>query len=85
MLSRFQPEIRALIQLVHPHVVQVLDVGMEAGTLFVVLQYLPGGSLRDRHTQRANGKAVPMPLVAGCWKWRALSTSFIPAGTSTLT
>lgn len=44
--ERFDREIRALIDLAHPHVLKVLDVGEDDGTPFAVLQYLAMGSLR---------------------------------------
>jgi serine/threonine-protein kinase len=46
--GRFAREVRSLVKLAHPHVVRVLDVGDQDGIPFVVLQYLSGGSLRDR-------------------------------------
>jgi serine/threonine-protein kinase len=44
--ERFDREIRSLIDLAHPHVLKVLDVGDDDGTPFAVLQYLALGSLR---------------------------------------
>jgi serine/threonine-protein kinase len=32
----------------HPHLVRLLDAGEDAGRPFLVLEYLPGGSLSDR-------------------------------------
>jgi len=49
-LERFDRETRSLIRLSHPHVVKVIDVGREEGRPFVVMQYLSGGSLKDRAT-----------------------------------
>lgn len=46
--ARFKAEIRSLVQLTHPHIVKVSDVGDDGGTPFIVMQYLPGGSLDDR-------------------------------------
>jgi len=46
--ARFERETRALLQLEHPHVVKVLDVGSHRGVPYTVLQYLPGGSLESR-------------------------------------
>lgn len=61
--ERFAREVRALVKLQHPHIVGVLDVGEHAGLPFLVLQYLPGGSLENRRTKTADGNYVPMPLV----------------------
>jgi hypothetical protein len=46
--GRFAREIRSLVQLTHPHIVKVLDVGEHDGLTFAVMQYLSGGTLRDR-------------------------------------
>src|SRR3954471_9052243 len=46
--ARFAREIRSLVRLSHPHIVKVTDVGEHRGAPFAVLQYLPGGSLRER-------------------------------------
>jgi hypothetical protein len=51
--ARFSLEIRSLVRLSHPNVVRVLDVGEQDGIPFAVLQYLPGGSLRDRFPRTA--------------------------------
>jgi serine/threonine protein kinase len=58
---RFAREVRSLVRLVHPHIVKVTDVGQEDGTPFAVLQYLPGGSLRDRVPTTPDGGALPLP------------------------
>lgn len=46
--KRFLHEIRSLVRLSHPHVVKILDVGEHDGLPFAVMQFLSGGSLRDR-------------------------------------
>jgi serine/threonine-protein kinase len=45
---RFHREVRALVRLAHVNIVRVLDVGEQDGLPFAVLQFLGGGSLRDR-------------------------------------
>src|SRR5262245_11341003 len=60
--ARFTREVRLLVRLAHPHIVKVMDVGEHDGLPFAVLQYLPGGSLRDRQPRDAGGRALPMPL-----------------------
>jgi predicted Zn finger-like uncharacterized protein len=57
--GRFTHEVRAVVQLSHPHVVKVLDFGDFAGHPFAVMQFLPGGSLRDR--QKNGDVLVPRP------------------------
>ena len=46
--ERFLREIAIVAPLVHPHIVSLLDYGEAAGTLYYVMPYLPGESLRAR-------------------------------------
>jgi serine/threonine protein kinase len=61
-VGRFKREIRSLVQLVHPHIVKVMDVGEEDGLPFAVMQFLSGGSLRDRQKPSPDGRSTGMPL-----------------------
>ncbi len=45
----FLSEARTLARLRHPHIVQVVDFGVEGTTPFLVLDYAPGGNLRNLH------------------------------------
>lgn len=45
--ERFQREIRALIQLAHPNIVTMFDLGEVDGLPYAVMSYLAGGSLED--------------------------------------
>src|SRR5215470_9360133 len=58
--DRFAREIRSLVRLEHPHIVRVSDVGTHDGLPFAVMQFLPGGSLRDRQRRGPDGRPVPM-------------------------
>jgi eukaryotic-like serine/threonine-protein kinase len=60
--ERFAREIRSLVTLSHPHIVKVIDVGEFQGLPFVVMQYLAGGSLKDRMASGPAGEIEPMPL-----------------------
>src|SRR5204863_9083958 len=42
-------EARTLVNLIHPHIVRVLDYGVENTTPCLVMDYAPNGSLRQRH------------------------------------
>ena len=44
---RFESEARSAARLVHPNVVSVYDSGEDAGIPFMVMELLPGRSLRD--------------------------------------
>jgi tRNA A-37 threonylcarbamoyl transferase component Bud32/Tfp pilus assembly protein PilF len=46
--ARFHREIALLARLQHPHVLPLLDSGEAAGSLFYVVPYVEGGSLRAR-------------------------------------
>jgi serine/threonine protein kinase/WD40 repeat protein len=59
---RFDHEIRSLVQLTHPHICRVLDVGVEDGMPFAVLQYLPGGTLEDQQLRDGAGRPKPAPV-----------------------
>ncbi len=59
-LSQFQQEARMLASLIHPHIVRVLDFGVDGTTPYLVMDYAPGGTLRTRHPK---GTRVPLPTV----------------------
>jgi eukaryotic-like serine/threonine-protein kinase len=60
-LDRFGREIRSLVKLSHPHIVNVIDAGDLDGHPFVVMQFLAGGSLKDRMMSGPGGDFRPMP------------------------
>jgi serine/threonine protein kinase len=46
---QFMREAQLLAGLSHPHIVRVLDFAVQDGIPFLVLDYAPGGTLRQRH------------------------------------
>src|SRR5205823_3215324 len=56
----FLKEARTIAHLVHPHIVRVMDFGVEREIPFLVMDYASGGSLRQRHPK---GTRFPLPLV----------------------
>jgi eukaryotic-like serine/threonine-protein kinase len=46
--ERFDREARAISQLDHPHICALYDLGEQAGTAYLVMQYLEGETLADR-------------------------------------
>ena len=46
--ARFVREAKSLVRLTHPHIVSIVDAGERTGRPFLVMQFLSGGSLRER-------------------------------------
>jgi serine/threonine-protein kinase len=46
--ARFDREARAVASLGHPNITQLYDYGQEDGRPYMVLEYLPGGTLEER-------------------------------------
>ncbi len=59
-VEQFQTEARTIARLVHPHIVRVLEFGVEDTTPFLVVDYAPNGTLRKRHPK---GTPLPLPIV----------------------
>ncbi len=56
----FRQEARTLVHLIHPHIVRVLDFGLDGNTPFLVMDYAPNGTLRHRY---ARGEKLPLATV----------------------
>src|SRR6266568_8408952 len=48
-VDKFRTEARTIARLVHPHIVRVLEFGVEGKTPFLVMDYAPNGTLRNLH------------------------------------
>jgi eukaryotic-like serine/threonine-protein kinase len=48
ILKRFEREAKALARLTHPNIVSVIDYGEYRGAPYLVMEYLPGGTLKQR-------------------------------------
>jgi formylglycine-generating enzyme required for sulfatase activity/tRNA A-37 threonylcarbamoyl transferase component Bud32 len=59
--ERFAREIRLLQGFEHPHIVPIVDVGEHDGLPFVVMRFLPGGSLANRRLRDEQGMVRPNP------------------------
>jgi beta-lactam-binding protein with PASTA domain/serine/threonine protein kinase len=60
-VRRFQREARSAARLAHQHVVAVFDTGDDHGTLFLVMEYVPGLTMRDlirKEAPLSPGKAL---------------------------
>ncbi len=58
--QQFLAEAQTVAKLEHPHIVRVLDFGMDQATPYLVLQYAPGGTLREVYPA---GVRVPLPTL----------------------
>src|ERR1700730_9772172 len=58
--ARFRLEARIIAHLVHPHLVRVLNFGIEENTPYLVMNYAPDGTLRQRHP---GGSRLPLTTV----------------------
>jgi predicted Ser/Thr protein kinase len=47
-VERFKDEARAMAKLKHPNIVTVHDAGAESGRLYIIMEYVNGGNLRQR-------------------------------------
>jgi serine/threonine-protein kinase len=61
LLDRFELEARSLVRLSHPHIVKIIDVGRLDEQPYVVLQFLSGGTLKDRLLSGPGGEPRPLP------------------------
>jgi serine/threonine protein kinase len=48
-MESFVSEAQTIARLKHPHIVRVLEFGVEGSTPFLVMDYAPNGTLRQRH------------------------------------
>src|SRR5215472_1173690 len=48
-VEQFRQEARTIALLKHPHIVRMLDFGVEGGVPYLVMEYAAGGTLRQRH------------------------------------
>src|ERR1700719_3071516 len=47
-VKRFVQEARSVAKLAHPNIVQIHDFGEQEGITFIVMEYVDGGTLKDR-------------------------------------
>ncbi len=59
-IDAFQREAQIIAALDHPHIIRIFDFDVQNGVPFLVMDYLPNGTLRQRHRR---GEQVPLPTV----------------------
>jgi serine/threonine protein kinase len=48
MLKRFEREAKSLARLSHPNIIKVIDYGEYEGSPYLVMEYMPGGTLKQK-------------------------------------
>jgi len=59
-LEGFLKEAQTIAHLVHPHIVRLFDFGLDGETPFLVMDYAPDGTLRQRHPR---GTQLPLTTI----------------------
>ena len=59
-MENFRREAQMIARLVHPNIVRVFDFGVENNILYLVMDYAPDGTLRQRHKK---GTQLPPAIV----------------------
>jgi serine/threonine protein kinase len=59
-IDSFLKEAQIIARLIHPHIVRVLDFGVEGKIPFLVMDYVPNGSLRNHYPK---GTRLPLLIV----------------------
>lgn len=76
-LERFAREARLIARLTHPNIVPVHDFGEEAGWAYIVMEYIAGGTVRDRLADAASrGQRLDLDRTLGLLRQAALALGF---------
>src|SRR6266566_4344524 len=59
-MTGFLNEARTIARLIHPHIVRVTDFGLDGEIPFLVMDYAPHGTLRQRHSR---GTKLPLATI----------------------
>ena len=72
-VQHFRQEARMVAQLEHPHIIRILDFGVENDVPFLVMSYAPNGSMRQRYPK---GTRLPVRTVVDFIKQIASALDF---------
>jgi len=59
-VEQLRNEARTIVRLEHPHIVRVLDFGIENNTPFLIMNHAPNGTLRQKHPK---GGQLTLPTI----------------------
>src|SRR5207247_9585083 len=71
--EHFQQEAQTIATLVHPGIVRVFEYDVQDGVPFLVMDYAPNGSLRQRYPK---GSLVPLPVIVSSVKQVAAALQY---------
>ncbi len=71
--EHFQQEAQTIATLAHPAIVRIFDFDVQDGVPFLVMDYAPNGSLRQRYPK---GSVVPLPLIVSFVKQVAAALQY---------
>lgn len=69
--AHFRFEARTIARLAHPNTVQIYDFGIENGISYLVMDYLPNGTLRRQHP-----RGTPLPLATIVTYVKAIANAY---------
>ncbi len=78
-VDTFRNEARTIAQLEHPHIVRVLDFGVEGKTPFLVMSYATNGTLRQCHPK---GTRLTLATTLPIWPPNRFKASRVRPATS---
>src|SRR5437660_11709463 len=64
-IARFRREAQAIAQMRHPNILNVFDFGEFEGTPYMIVEYVPGGSLASRMRQGPMDHASVIDALTG--------------------
>jgi eukaryotic-like serine/threonine-protein kinase len=72
--ERFLEKAQSIMQLNHPHILRLMDVGVEGRTPYLVMNYMPRGTLRNRYPK---GTRIPIDVIISYIKQIAGALQYI--------
>jgi eukaryotic-like serine/threonine-protein kinase len=72
-VERFLSEAQTLVRLTHPNIVRVLEFAVDRGTPVLIMDYAPGGTLRQHHPR---GTCLSLATTVAYTKWVAAALQY---------